>query len=138
MEAKELFLAISGSGGIIGGLVTFAVFVYSRMDKKKEHEVANYHEYADAQKNVVEALNKMLESKNAEIERLQHRLDEGEGKGILTVSKIQKINAEMREMREALSKMNVILLSDQDTNIFAERFTTIKNGITNIEHIIAE
>ncbi len=133
-----MFLAISGSGGIIGGLVTFAVFVYSRMDKKKEHESANYHEYADAQKNVVEALNKMLESKNAEIERLQHRLDEGEDRGILTVPKIQKINAEMRTMREALSKLNVLIMNDEETNIFAERFSTVKQGIANIEKIISE
>ena len=138
MEAKELFLAISGSGGIIGGLVTFAVFVYSRMDKKKEHQSAEHHEYADAQKNVVDALQKMLDSKNAEIERLQNRLSDGENRGILTVSKIQKINAEMRLMREALSKLNVLIMTDEETNIFAERFAAVKEGIKNIEKIISE
>jgi hypothetical protein len=138
MDLKEWVLAISGSGGIIGGLVAFAVFVYGRMDKKKEMETTDSHSYVDGQKNIVDALNQILESKNAEIARLESKLTEGEGKGILTLPKIQKISAEMRVMREALSKLNVLIMNDEETNIFAERFATVKQGILNIEHIIAE
>lgn len=138
MEAKELFLAISGSGGIIGGLVTLAVFVYSRIDKKKERQSSDYHEYATAQKNVVDALNKMLADKDAEIEKLQQKLNDGENKGILTLPKIQKLNAEIRTMREALSRINVLVMSQEETNIFAERFATIKEGIAHIEEILSE
>ena len=43
MEAKELISAISGSGGIIAALVSIAVIIYSRMDKRKEHQEGDYH-----------------------------------------------------------------------------------------------
>jgi peptidoglycan hydrolase CwlO-like protein len=118
--------------------VTLAVFVYSRIDKKKERQSSDYHEYATAQKNVVDALNKMLADKDAEIEKLQQKLNDGENKGILTLPKIQKLNAEIRTMREALSRLNVLVMSQEETNIFAERFATIKEGITHIEEILSE
>ena len=137
LELKEWVMAISGSGGIIGGLVALAVFIYNRMDKKKEIDITDSHNYVDAQKNVVDALHRILEGKNADIARLEAKLTDGEGKGILTLPKIHKIEAEMRTMREALSKLNVILLSDAETTLFAERFTTIKQGIENIEDIIS-
>ena len=53
MELKELLIVVSGSVGIIGGLIPVAVFVYSRLDKKKEQHAGNLHEYNDAQKSVV-------------------------------------------------------------------------------------
>ncbi len=138
MELKELLIVVSGSVGIIGGLIPVAVFVYSRLDKKKEQHAGDLHEYNDAQKSVVDALNKMIETKDAEIAKLQAKLESTENKGILTLPKLQKIMAEMRIMREALAKLNVLVMSQEETNIFAERFATIKQGIVNIEKIISE
>jgi hypothetical protein len=138
MEAKELIQAISGSGGIIAALVTIAVLVYSRMDKRKEHQEGDYHGYVDAQKNVIDTLNKMLEDKNAEIIRLEAKLSSGEDKGILTLPKIQKISAEVRTIREALSRLNVLVMSHEETMIFAERFSAIKEAVQNIDKIVSE
>lgn len=138
MELKELLIVVSGSVGIIGGLIPVAVFVYSRLDKKKEQHAGDLHEYNDAQKSVVDALNKMIETKDAEIAKLQAKLESTENKGILTLPKIQKLNAEIRTMREALSRLNVLVMSQEETNIFAERFATIKEGIAHIEEILSE
>jgi len=138
MELKELLIVVSGSVGIIGGLIPVAVFVYSRLDKKKEQHAGDLHEYNDAQKSVVDALNKIIETKDAEIAKLQAKLESTENKGILTLPKIQKLNAEIRTMREALSRLNVLVMSQEETNIFAERFATIKEGIAHIEEILSE
>jgi len=138
MELKELLIVVSGSVGIIGGLIPVAVFVYSRLDKKKEQHAGDLHEYNDAQKSVVDALNKMIETKDAEIAKLQAKLESTENKGILTLPKLQKIMAEIRTMREALSRLNVLVMSQEETNIFAERFATIKEGIAHIEEILSE
>ena len=138
MELKELLIVVSGSVGIIGGLIPVAVFVYSWLDKKKEQHAGDLHEYNDAQKSVVDALNKMIETKDAEIAKLQAKLESTENKGILTLPKLQKIMAEIRTMREALSRLNVLVMSQEETNIFAERFATIKEGITHIEEILSE
>lgn len=138
MEAKDLIQAISGSGGIIAALVSIAVIIYSRMDKRKEHQEGDYHGYVDAQKNVIETLNKMLEDKNAEISRLEAKLSSDEDKGILTLPKIQKISAEVRTIREALSRLNVLVMSHEETMIFAERFSAIKEAVQNIDKIVSE
>lgn len=138
MELKELLIVVSGSVGIIGGLIPVAVFVYSRLDKKKEQHAGDLHEYNDAQKSVVDALNKIIETKDAEIAKLQAKLESTENKGILTLPKLQKIMAEIRTMREALSRLNVLVMSQEETNIFAERFATIKEGIAHIEEILSE
>lgn len=138
MELKELLIVVSGSVGIIGGLIPVAVFVYSRLDKKKEHQEGDYHTHVDAQKNVIDTLNKMLEDKNAEIIRLEAKLSSGEDKGILTLPKIQKISAEVRTIREALSRLNVLVMSHEETMIFAERFSAIKEAVQNIDKIVSE
>lgn len=138
MELKELLIVVSGSVGIIGGLIPVAVFVYSRLDKKKEQHAGDLHEYNDAQKSVVDALNKMIETKDAEISRLEAKLSSGEDKGILTLPKIQKISAEVRTIREALSRLNVLVMSHEETMIFAERFSAIKEAVQNIDKIVSE
>lgn len=138
MEAKDLISAISASGGIITALVSVAVIIYSRMDKRKEHQEGDDHTHVDAQKNVIDTLNKMLEDKNAEISRLESKLSSAEDKGILTLPKIQKISAEVRTIREALSRLNVLVMSHEETMIFAERFAAIKEAVQNIDKIVSE
>ena len=80
----------------------------------------------------------MLEDKNAEISRLEAKLSSGEDKGILTLPKIQKISAEVRTIREALSRLNVLVMSHEETMIFTERFSAIKEAVQNIDKIVSE
>lgn len=147
VTAKELVMAIMGSGGIIGGLVSLLVFIAGRLDRKRDrdqeeletsiHSSAEFKRIKLEEKSSVEqSLWRMMEAKDAEIKALREEIAELERTQTLTRPVINNIITIIRAMRKELDSIKVIMLSDEETKYFQARWIALGDKLNELENLI--
>lgn len=140
---REVLLAILGSGGLIGGLISLLVFISSRIDKRRENIEKDIHNSVehkrlehDKSSSVEQALWKIIDSKNKEIEILESKAKDLEATTALTRPIITNILSLIRSMRKELDSINVIMMGQEETSIFFQRWTAVKKGLDELEKLL--
>lgn len=145
---SQIALALFGSGGFIVGAVTlFKAFNDAlaarrkRIDDKRRQEITNSAEFrrldTDESDRVVTNLWKIIEQERLENEELRAEvadLKRAEKLARPTISKVFRI---IRQMRYELEQVNVMLLSQEETNIFVRRWNAVKQFADDLENLLA-
>lgn len=147
ITAKELLLVLIGSSGFVGGVVSILVFIAGRLDKRRERNEASQtealHNSAELKRigleersAVEQSLWKMLEAKDAEITALKTRIEALEKANALSRPVMSKISSVISEMKREVESVRVIMLSDEETKYFQQRWLSIKRLLQEFEDII--
>lgn len=140
---RELLIAILGSGGFIGGLVGLLSFLSSRIDKRRQRLDKEQHMHVsqstdmrrfelDKENSVQQQLWKIIEEREAECKELETALKES----TLSRPQILKIGKNIREMRKEIESLNVMILDEEQTNVFMRRFQTVKQLLDETEGML--
>lgn len=147
LTLKELVLLITGSGGLIGGIVAAFVFTTSRLDKRRERikekqrqdisESADMKKFElDSQNSVHDHLWEIIREKDAEIQRLSNEIEDIEKTSTIQRPVVLKIYANLRSMRKEIESLNLMILSEEETNVFMRRFQTVKVLLDETEGLL--
>lgn len=130
-STREILVLVVGSGGAIGGIVSLLMFVVARFDKRKDQQ--------DVTSNtVLSAYQAIVDERNHEIERLKSEIKEYELSDTLSRPKVAKIFVQIRLIWAAFGRLNLMILTQEETNIIAEKFDIIKNAVKEIEDIVSQ
>lgn len=144
---KEIILALIGGGGFLAGLISLfnaiAVRLDARRKNKKEDKAEQFLHVSEAEKlklegnkNAADLLWKIIEEKNAEIRELKTEVEDAEKFAALTRPNVIKLAADVRAIRKEIESLNVMVLSEEDTNVFMRRFQAVKVLLDDIESIL--
>jgi hypothetical protein len=138
VTAKEIFIAVMGSAGLIGGLLTVAKFVSERVDQwrtrnqqKRQADVSQTAELKrlkiDADEDIYDRFKELLSEREKEIKDLKAKLLEWENKH--TDQKlIDEMYRTLRIIINEIDAMNMLFLNERDTQIFARRFKAMHDA----------
>lgn len=148
---EKIVLAVLGSGGFITGIVMAFNAIAARLDaRRKRLEEAELKRIADAvelkrleaitgeksSETLIQNLWKIIESKNVEIEGLKQEINECEKKATLDRPVINQVYAKLRAMRREIESLNVMVLNEEETNVFMRRFNTVKALVEETEGLL--
>lgn len=144
---KEIILAILGSGALVGGIISALTFVSSYVDKRRERakEKSNelIHDSIEAKRlqgelqttkdnTVIENLWKLIEEYKREIEDLERDLKAAS----MSRATVNTVYRNIRAIRKEIESLNVMILSEEDTNVFMRRFQTVKQILDETENLL--
>jgi capsule polysaccharide export protein KpsE/RkpR len=123
------------------------VWISGRLDKRKERikalsesEIANRTEMKryelDANNAVHTQLWEIIKEQKAEISELQEELKEVESTATLQRPAVNKIYANLRAMRKEIESLNLMILSEEETNVFMRRFQAVKLLLDETEGLL--
>lgn len=138
--SKDILLAFIGSAGILGGVMTVISFIVGRIDKRRErireerdlevsHSVGIDRVRLDSATATEAALWKI-------IQELKESLAEEKRFATLTRPNVIKIAADVRAIRKEIESLNLMILNEEETNVFMRRFQTVKQLLDQIETIL--
>lgn len=145
---KEIIFAALGSSGLIGGVVTAFVFVAGRLDARRKRmddarseaihdsvELKKISMDAALQGNeaIVTSLWRIIEEKNKELAALKADLDDCEKGDRLSNRNVNKIFASLRSVKNEMDSINIMVLGEEETNVFARRWHNIKHILDDLE-----
>lgn len=145
---KEIILAVLGSGGFIGGFIAIFVFITARLDKKRERDKALLESEItktsdmkrfelDSSNSVHSQLWEIINEHKAENKLLSEQVEELERIAVLQWPTRLKIHANLRQMRKEIESLNLMILSEDETNVFMRRFQTVKVLLDETEGMLS-
>lgn len=150
-SAKEIALAVVGGGGLIGGCVALFSFVAARLDARTQKtEADEKRRLADAVEMrrieaeregrdadaLVENLWKLIGEKDSELKAQRLEIADLETKATTNRPMLLKVYANLRAMRREIESLNVMVLSEEETNVFMRRFQTVKVLLDDTESLL--
>lgn len=143
LSVASLIVLVVGSGGIIGGLVSVATLIFSRLDKKRQNEKDDSMFSAEEKKvnldrdrTVHDQLWKIIDAKELEIRELKATIDALEAESPLNRPKVREIYDLIRLIQRDVDSVKVILLSTEDTTFFNTKWVDIKERLNSIESLL--
>lgn len=149
----EILAAFLGGGGIIGGVITALSFLSGRLEARRkrieeksksalEKEVdvrrlENEIQYKGTDA-LVNNLWKLIEEQKIELKAKEAVIEEMEADEKLTRPAVMKIYECVRKIRNEMDSLNIMLLSDEETNVFARRWGNIKVIMCELEETLAK
>lgn len=120
--------------------MTVISFIVGRIDKRRER----HKEEAEMElSHSAEADRIKLDSKNSTeaalwkiIEELKENLAEEKKFATLTRPNVIKIAGDVRAIRKEIESLNLMILNEEETNVFMRRFQTVKQLLDQIETIL--
>jgi chromosome segregation ATPase len=79
---------------------------------------------------------KFIAEKDAEIAELKKEIEECEAAAKLNRPTINKIYAKLRAMRTEIESLNVMVLNEEETNVFMRRFNQVKLLLDETEGLL--
>jgi predicted RNase H-like nuclease (RuvC/YqgF family) len=144
---QEIIIAFLGGGGILAGLISALNFISARLDtrrknKKEDREEALTHSTEseriklDGNKNTNDILWRVIEEKNDEIASLEKKVEDAEKFATLTRPNVIKLAKDVRDIRKEIESLNLMILNEEETNVFMRRFQNVKVLLDDIEAIL--
>ena len=148
---EKIVILIFGGGGTITGLVLLFNAIAARIDIRNERKkkadldrIANAVEVKRLQadtdersaETLVSNLWKLVETKNKEIAELKQEIEQLEKEGKLTRPVINQIYAKLRAMRKEIESLNLMILNEEETNVFMRRFGAVKMLLDEAEGLL--
>lgn len=135
------------SAGAMGTFIAFAKLVSDRLDKRAERMRAKKKEEIDG---AVEVKRLEMEGKHsasdelwrinewqaARIKELEAELEEQETKYSFSRPTVTKVYANIRAIRKEISHLNLMVMSEEDTNVFMRRFGEVLTLLDETESIL--
>lgn len=149
--AKDIILTVLGSGTFIGSVIVVFNFITARIDARRQRiEATSQRKLADAievKKLEVEAegrevdsvraaMWKLLEERQGEITALKIEIEGLKRQAILDRPLITQIYAKLRAMRKEIESLNLMVLSEEETNVFMRRFNKVKEILDETEGML--
>jgi hypothetical protein len=147
------FLAyLTIAGGAIAGVIKIFTFISHQLDARRKRIEAREQKKLDAsvearrltldysekgERNTITELWKLVDDKDEEIKDLEAKLKEAEKAERLNRPTIMKIYGYVRDIRNEMDSLNIMLLSEEETNVFARRWGNIKVIIQNLEAVLS-
>lgn len=146
MEASwmQIILAVLSSGGIIGTIISVLIYASGRMDKRRERmdkqkqldvsQTADLKRLElDEDKSIEGALWRIIEEKNDEIAQLKAEVSDVTNTSSLSRPRVTQIYKAVRLMRKEIDSLNLMILNEEETNVFMRRFRAVKDYLDEIE-----
>lgn len=148
---QEVVIAILGSGGLIGGLVVAFNAITSRLDaRRKRLEEADQKKISTAIEGrrleiesagrgtdaLIANLWKMIDDKDKELEEVKAELDECNKKYSFSRPVTTVVYRNARAIISEIEAMNVLVLNEEQTQVFMRRFTRMKELATEIQEVL--
>lgn len=133
----EVVVAIVGSGGLIAGSISLFSFITGRLDVRrkrlKETLAKEISQTADMKRFDLDATNlvhnqlwEIIKERDVKITALEGEIEVLDEKAILQRPTILKVYANLRAMRKEIESLNLMILNEEETNVFMRRFQTVK------------
>jgi chromosome segregation ATPase len=151
-SSSQFLLILSGASGAIVVLIKIFTVIAAELDaRRKRHEAGEQKRLGEAVEirrlqldytgkgtdTLVENLWKMIGEKEKEIEDLKKELDDSEKAERLNRPTIMRIYSHIREMRTELDSLNVMVLDEEQTNVFMRRFRNVKEILNKVEAVLS-
>lgn len=147
----QIVIAALSSGGILSGLVTLGVFINKlltdRRKTRQDREDKVIHDSVESKRlelefedkhaaAVVDNLWKLLDARDRHIASLKTDLQVCEEQSSLSRPMLIQVYKNVRAIRKEIESLNVMVLSDEDTNVFMRRFQIVKQLLDETENIL--
>lgn len=151
LTTTEIILAVLGSLGGLAGLVSFAAFVGTRLDiRRKRIQTATDKQNNDSvesrriqleydgkdKESLVTNLWKMVDQLKARNVELEDEADENDKQFSFNRPVKTKIDQKARSIVSEIDAMNVLMINDEQTQIFMRRFSKVKELAIEIQDIL--
>lgn len=144
----QIVVAALGSSGIVGASWTLFVFISGKLEarrKKQEEdrkkEISNAADLRRVEAETGESATKLLwdliRELKSEVKDLKADLEAAEQAEILTRPAVMHIYECVRQIKNEMDSLNIMLLSDEETNVFARRWANIKAIMVELEATLA-
>lgn len=144
---KEIMIAILGGGGLLAGLISLLNFIATRLDARRKNKKEDKAEQSlhtteterlklEGNKNSIDLLWKIIDEKNIEICELKIEVTNAEKFATLTRPNVIKLAADIRLIRKEIESLNLMILNEEETNVFMRRFQNVKVLLDDIENIL--
>lgn len=140
---KEIAVAVFGSAGIIGGLISAASYVSGRVDKwrerkqqKKQADITESTELKklklEADEDLYERFKDLYNTQTAENARLTQELKECR-ESETSPKLIAQMYRTLRIINGEIEAMNLLFMDEEKTQIFARRFNNMQKAAKEME-----
>lgn len=137
-------MALFGSGGFVLAGISLFKFINELLTQrrtKQKEELADstllqrlqLEAGSKGQDNLTDNLWKIIGEKNAEIVDLKQEVRDCEKAEKLTRPAVSRIYECIRKIKNEMDSLNIMIMSDEETNVFARRWGNIKAIITDLE-----
>lgn len=148
---KEILVTALGSGGLLGGIITFFVFITGRLDARRKRiedkKAIDISESVELKKLQVQSIQTdtgilitnlwaIINDQKAEIKCLTDELANCEDGDRLSIANVNRIFEYIRQIKNEMDSLNLMLLNDEETNIFAKRWGNIKSIMIDLEKLL--
>jgi uncharacterized protein YlxW (UPF0749 family) len=156
---SQVLLILSGTGGFIVVLIKAFTFIGQQLDARgKRKDDRERHRLEDSvearrlvldysergERNTITELWKLNDDKDeetkelkTEIRELENKLKDAEKAERLNRPTIMRIYTYVRGIRTELDSLNVMVLNEEETNVFMRRFRNVKELIGKIEDVLS-
>lgn len=144
----QLGVAFVGSSGLVGGLWTAFVFFSGKLEARRkrlvEERAKEISSTADLRRIDIDTgaqgtklLWDIIAEQKAEIKDLRAELEAAEKAERLDRVSVMTIYECVRQIKNEMDSLNLMILSDHETNVFARRWGNIKTIMISLEATLA-
>lgn len=152
LSLSQAIMGLSAAGGGVVVLIRIATFVAKELDARRQRIEDRDQKRLEAsvearrltldysekgERNTVTELWKLVDDKDEEIKDLEAKLKDAERAERLNRPTIMRIFHHVRAMRSELDHLNLLVLGEEETNIFMTRFRNTKEILGKIEGILS-
>jgi len=143
------------SSGVVGGIWTLFVFITGRLDIRRkriaEERAKDISSSADIGRlkleseshahdllwKIIEEHKQEIKDLRTEVRELKAELEAAENDERLKRPDVMHIYECVRQIKNEMDSLNIMLLSDEETNVFARRWGNIKTIMVDLESTLA-
>lgn len=144
----QLFVAAAGSSGLVGGLWTAFVFFSGKLEARRKRQIEErakeISSAADLKRIDIDTgaqstklLWDIIAEHKAEIRDLRSELNAAERAERLDRVSVMQIYEYVRQIQNEMDSLNLMILSDHETNVFARRWGNIKAIMVDLKATLA-
>ncbi len=151
MDGITLSQAISffsAAGVLVFGLIKGFSLITHELDARRQRAEARIGDSLEIQRlkldysgkgteALIEKLWKLNDDQEREIKELKAELEDAEKAERINRPTIMKIFTIVREIRNEMDSLNIMLLNEEETNVFARRWGNVKIHLTQLEAVLA-
>lgn len=144
-SASQYVLLFSGVVGGVIAIIKAGAFIAKELEARRQRKIGDIVEvrrlqldYSDKgiERELIQAW-KIVDEKDEQLAEVKAKLKESEQAERLNRPTIMKIYKHIRAIRLELDSLNVLVLDQETTNVFARRWNKVKAEMDEIEAILS-